>query len=352
MAKKVMLWPSARSKFVKESNMKIILNTLLVISFFAVISNYYMYSFMYGIKFLLMVVISLIAVKETEILFYTHDKDINRQEAKELIKKSYPAITALIYVLLIPVGVPLWLVALGAMLATFLGKLMFGGFAHMIFHASLVGVIFVTLGWTQLINGAVFSTGFDNDFMELLFNNSFFVDTLSIGNVYAPEAVTSLEMLFNGDMYDSLRIYLGLAPGIIGNGILLIGVLIFFFYKKVINWRLPVITIGSFLITAMIIGLLNDFDIMYPVYQLFSGAFLFVVIFVTGDPITTPIPTKGKIIFGIIAGSLTMIIRSAGKYDEGVIFAVLFMSMLTPMLNDIFKLKKKPIKKAPVKEGA
>jgi electron transport complex protein RnfD len=298
-----------------------------------------------------MIVVAIILTVESEILFYSHDKDVSRKEAKALLKKSYPKLTALIYVLLIPIGTPLWLVGLGAILGTFLGKLIFGGFAHMVFHTSLVGVLFVTLGWSQLVGGVAFISSFDNYLLELIFDNNFFNETLSIGGVFDPSNMTtSLGMLLNNETYEFLDVFLGIVPGIVGSGIVLIGIFGFLLYKKAVNWITPVTMLSTFLITAAIIALVNDYDLVFPLYQLFSGSFLFVLIFVVTDPITTPIPTKGKIIFGIVAGALTMFIRQGVQYEEGVIFAVLFMNMLTPLLNQSFKAKK-PVKKAPPKKA-
>jgi electron transport complex protein RnfD len=352
MAAKVMLWPSTRSKFVKPKNMELIYKVLLVLSAIMILNNYYMYSFMHALKLALMIIVAIVLTVESEILFYSHDKDINRKEAKALITKSYPKITALIYVLLIPIGTPLWLVGVGAILGTFLGKLIFGGFAHMVFHTSLVGVLFVTLGWTQLVDGVAFISSFDNYLLELIFDNSFFNETLSIGSVFDPSNMTtSLGMLLNNDSYQFLDVFLGIVPGIVGSGLVLVGIFGFLLYKKAINWITPVTTLGAFLLTAGIIAIVKDYNLIFPLYQLFSGSFLFVLIFVVSDPITTPIPTKGKIIFGLVAGALTMFIRQGVKYEEGVIFAVLFMMMLTPLLNQSFKAKK-PVKKAPPKKEA
>ena len=86
--KKVMLWPSARSKFVKDEKMNLLYRALLVLGAFMILQNYYLYSFMYGVKLLLMIVVSIVLTREMEILFYTHDKDVDRQEAKALIVKS------------------------------------------------------------------------------------------------------------------------------------------------------------------------------------------------------------------------------------------------------------------------
>ena len=347
--KKIMLWPSARSKFVKDGNMKILYYGLWALTALMVLQNYYLYAFMYGVKILLMVVVSIIVTKEMEILFYTHDKEISRGEAKELIQKSYPEITAMIYALLIPIGTPLWLVALGAVLATLLGKLLFGGYHHMVFHSSLVGVIMVTLGWQQLVDGVAFMTSFDNFLLKLLFDNAFFNDTLSIRNAFDPSTMqTAIGALTDGNAYNVLNVFFGLTPGVVGSGLVLLLMLLGFSLKKVIDWRIPVVAILSFLIVAAIIGVVKNEDAFYAFYQLFSGSFLFVVLFVTTDPITTPIPKYGKIVFAVIVGALTVFIRLANVYEEGVIFAVLFMNMLTPLLNEVLKeqTKKAPVKKA------
>lgn len=375
--KKIMLWPSARTKYLSDKQMKTIQYMLIIVTVFMVLQNYYLYSFMYGMKLLLMVLVSIVVTKEVEILFYTHDKDITREEAKTLIAKSYPTVTAMIYALLIPVGTPLWLIGLGAALATLLGKLLFGGYHHMVFHSSLVGVILVTLGWSQIVESVAFMTAFDNYVLELLFDNSFFNETLAIGGFYDPELYNSTPMAFYsalgilevgtenfvpfvtafqhqmtaGSVYPLLEVVLGLAPGITASGLLLLGILGYLIAKKLVNWVLPISMIGSFLVVAFVTTLIQGGDLTMPIYHLFAGYFLFVVVFVTTDPITTPIPMWGKVVFGVMAGALTFFIRLADTHEEGVLFATLFMMMLTPMLNEILKEKQKP-KKAPKKAGA
>lgn len=359
MAARLMIMPSARSRYVKDNNMKLIFYSLIVVAVFMVLSNYYMYSFMHAVKQVLMIFLALLVTRETEILFYTHDKDIDRVTAKELIAKSYYKVTALIYVLLIPVGTPIWLVVIGAIMATFLGKLMFGGFHHMVFYSPLVGYLFVTLGWTGLATSPAFVNSFDTYLLRLLFDNDFFNNTLSLGNIFAPVADSALLMLMSSTPYDLSDVILGLTPGIVGNGIVLLGVFGFLLVKKAVNWHLPLVLFSSFFLTALIVGLINGESIMYPIHHIFSGAFLFILIFASTDPITTPIPVIGKVIYGVIAGALAYFIRAGGTYEEGIIFAVLFMSMLTPMLNVEFKKKPKKkeimpkkVKAAPEKAGA
>ena len=352
MAKKIMLWPSARSKFVKDNNMKLIFSSLLFIAVVMIVQNYYIYSFMYAVKLLLMIVVSYYATRETEILFYVHDKDITRVESKALIEKSYWRVTAMIYVLLIPLGTPLWLVAIGAAMASLFGKLLFGGFHHMVFHSSLVGVIMVTLGWRSIENRAIFAKSLDNDIMTLIFDRPFFNETLSIGNMFDPaNYLTSLEMLKLGQYYEFLDVLFGAVPGIIVSGVLLLIVLAFLIYKKAVNYVTPLALIGSFFITASIFGLVQEQAASFALFHLFSGSLLFVTVFVATDPITSPMSNGGKIVYGVVAGALTMVIRNGAANSEGIIFGVLFMQMLTPMVNTWFNKKKKVVKK-PVKKEA
>ena len=352
MAKKIMLWPSTRSKYVKDKNMQLIFKTLIIISIVMIISNYYMYSFMYGLKLFLMLIISYYVTRETEILFYSHDKDINRQESKQLIEKSYWRNTAILYALLIPIGTPLWLVALGAVLATLLGKLIFGGFHHMIFHSSLVGAVIVTQGWRQVPDTVGFAKSFGNDILKLIFDRPFFNETLSIGGIFDPENYVSiLDMLKVNDLYEFSDLIFGIVPGVLVSGIVVIIVGGFLIYKKAINYITPVSLLLSFFATAMIIGLVKGFGPYYAFYQLFSGSLLFVTFLIATNPITSPINNYAKIIFGVVAGMFAMFIRNGSEFGEGIIISVLFMQMLTPMLNTWFSPKKavkKPVKKAGV----
>jgi electron transport complex protein RnfD len=328
MAMRLMIMPSARTKFLKHENMKLILKLLIVLAAFMVVGNYFVYSFMHAVKLILMIYLSVIVTREVEILFYSFDKEIDRGQAKELIEKSYYIHTALIYALIVPVGTPLWLVVIGAVMATFLGKLMFGGYHHMVFHSSLVGYLFVTLGWTGLAVDHVFINSFFNNVLKFLFDNDFFNVTLGVNGLFEQGLIENIYMYALG-------------------GLILL-MFVFLVVKKALNYIAPVSFLGTFLVLSFIVGTVNGFGDLFAVEQLFTGVLLLVVVFVVSNPITTPIPTVGKVIYGILAAVLTVFIRLGGTYTEGVVFGVLFMSMLTPMLNVELGKKKKLPKKDPV----
>jgi electron transport complex protein RnfD len=70
-----------------------------------------------------------------------------------------------------------------------------------------------------------------------------------------------------------------------------------------------------------------------PVYNLFTGGVLIGAIFMATDYVTSPQTSKGRIVFGIGCGLLTVVIRLFGNYPEGVSFAILFMNVLVPFIN-------------------
>lgn len=343
--KKAMLVPSKKFKLVKKDNIALIEKVLMALAVIMFFMNYYLYSFMHMMKFGAIVALSIVVVREFEILFYSHDKDIDREGAKELIKGSYPKMLALIYALLMPVGTPLWIVAFGAVLATFLGKLIVGGFTHSVFNPSLIGVLYITFGYSVLAVPYEFGSSLTNFLFKLVFDNNLFNNGLAIEgfNLFTSENVLAV----NGfDTYSLIQVIFGGAPGIAVPGVFVIAGLGYLIYKKAVNYIIPVLSTVALVVSYLIIGKSID----YAIYQVFTGAFLFVVAFAGTDVITTPVKVPGKIIFAIIVGLLTVLIREAGTYSEGVIFALLFANMLSPMFNFWFdKKKKKPVKKVGAK---
>jgi electron transport complex protein RnfD len=84
--------------------------------------------------------------------------------------------------------------------------------------------------------------------------------------------------------------------------------------------------------------LINRDAYISPVSHLLSGGLLIGAFFIATDPVTSPLTTKGRWIFGIGVGTITMLIRVVGAYPEGVMFAVLLMNSVTPLINRLCKI--------------
>ncbi len=341
--KKAMLVPSKKFKLVKKENILLIEKVLFVLCGVMLLMNYYLYSFMHMTKFAAIVAISVITVREFEILFYSHNKELTREEAKELIAGSYPRLLALVYALIIPVGTPLWIVAFGAILATFLGKLIVGGFTHSVFNPSLIGVLYITFGYSVLADHYEFGASLTNFIFKFLFDNPIFNEGIKISGMNLYDATSPLAVNGFGE-YSLIQVIFGAAPGVVVPGIFVLAGFGYLVYKKAVDYVLPLVAMLSLVMMYIVVGRQVD----YAIYQLFTGAFLFVVVFAGTDVITVPVKLPGKLFFAVIVGVLTVLIREAGTYSEGVIFALLFANMLTPMFNFWFD-KKKPVKKVGVK---
>lgn len=142
--------------------------------------------------------------------------------------------------------------------------------------------------------------------------------------------LTNLQSLFIGGVGGSLGETSSIA--------LIIGAL-YLFYKKVIDYRIPI----AYILTVAIIGFITN--LINPSYSpwtfhILSGGLLLGAFFMATDPVTSPITKKGRFVFGIGCGVITMVIRLWGGLPEGVMYSILLMNAFTPLVNKVTKPKR------------
>ncbi|EKD55769.1 MAG: electron transport complex protein RnfD, partial [uncultured bacterium] len=115
---------------------------------------------------------------------------------------------------------------------------------------------------------------------------------------------------------------------------------LFLIYKKVINWEIPVSFVGTVGVISMIAYYVSPAKMLLPHYHLLSGGLFLGAIFMATDMVTSPFTFRGRIVFGIGCGALTMLIRLFGGYPEGVSFAILLMNIFVPIIDIYIKPKK------------
>ena len=108
---------------------------------------------------------------------------------------------------------------------------------------------------------------------------------------------------------------------------------LFLVYKKVITWHLPLSLILSVYIFSGLLHLYDQNTYMSPTFHLLNGATFLAAFFIITDPVSSPTTLKGKIIFGILIGLITVIIRNYGGYPDGIAFAVIFMNICVPLIE-------------------
>ena len=212
------------------------------------------------------------------------------------------AVTGVLLAMNLPVSIPLWQAVFGALVAIVAVKGLFGGIGKNFANPAITARIVMFLAFSKTMTAWVF-----------------------------PDAVstaTPLAMMANGESVDYLTLLLGNHGGCLGETSAL-ALLIGFAYlliRGVISWHTPVCFVGTVFVMSLILG--QD-----AVGQILSGGLMLGAIFMATDYSTTPSTDWGRVLFGIGAGLLTVLIRFYGAYAEGVSFAILFMNILTPYLS-------------------
>ena len=212
------------------------------------------------------------------------------------------AVTGVLLAMNLPVSIPLWQAVFGALVAIVAVKGLFGGIGKNFANPAITARIVMFLAFSKSMTAWVF-----------------------------PDAVSSatpLAMMANGESVDYLTLLLGNHGGCLGETSAL-ALLIGFAYlliRGVISWHTPVCFVGTVFVMSLILG--QD-----AVGQILSGGLMLGAIFMATDYSTTPSTNWGRVLFGIGAGLLTVLIRFYGAYAEGVSFAILFMNILTPYLS-------------------
>lgn len=282
-----------------KQNVRKIMWAVVIALLPATIAGIYFFKF----KAVWTIILSVIAAVAAEYL-------INRFAKKEMtIKDGSAVITGLLLALVLPPGVPFWIPILGAFFAISIGKLVFGGLGHNIFNPALVGRAFLVASWPVLMAKYILPDGITG--------------ATPLGLLKSEGIKTAYSNLFLGNIGGAIGETSALA--------LLIGAA-FLFYNKIIDWRIPTAYIGTVVVFAIILG--QD-----PLFHILAGGLLIGAFFMATDYVTSPLTKKGRLIFGLGCGFLTIIIRLYGGLVEGVMYSILLMNSVTPLIDRFTKLK-------------
>lgn len=217
-------------------------------------------------------------------------------------------VTGLLLALNLPVNIPVWQAAVGSVFAIIVVKCLFGGIGKNLFNPAISGRVFMLVAFGSMAKAA-FPVG---------------VDSVS--------GATPLVSLAEGETVSLLDLVLGRHGGSIGETCalaLLIGG-IYLLVRKVITWHLPTAYIATVFVLSLLI---EKFDFVAALSWVLSGGLLIGAIFMATDYATSPSTKWGKLIYGLFAGLLTVLIRFFGAYPEGVSFAILLTNILDPYID-------------------
>ena len=274
------------------------------------------------------------------------------------VKDFSAVLTGLLLAMNLSAGVPWWLCLIGAILAIWLGKQIFGGLGHNPFNPALVARVALLIALPKYMTSWI-PTKFMNSnaytYAQKFFTPASWNNVLNeqldgitcatpLGVVSTTEKVLQnahgvFSSVANPEAYQ--QYFLGNMGGCLGEtsavALLLGGVILILF--KLIKWQVPVFYIAT---VAIFTAMINYFfpGLTPPaLFHILTGGLLLGAIFMATDMVTSPMTKKGAIIFGTGCGIITCIIRIWGNYPEGVSFAILFMNALVPLI-DRFATKK------------
>lgn len=249
-------------------------------------------------------------------------------------------LTGLLLGMTMPPKVPLYIPVLSSIFAIVIVKQAFGGLGQNWANPAVAGRVFATLAWPEKMQ--VWVPPFSSDGLTAATPLSAVQSSLLSGGVYGNESSIQLLETLPGDILrsqvDYLRMFFGFKGGCIGEVSIFLLVLaaLFLWYRKIITIEIPLSFLGSAAIMAWIFEGTRFGCSLFtgdPLFHLLSGGMILGAFFMATDVVTTPLTTKGRIIFGIGCGVITMLIRIWGSYAEGVALAILFMNMFTPAID-------------------
>ncbi len=262
--------------------------------------------FYFGLEALTVVFVSIISA----VLF---EYGFQRIAKKDITIGDYSAVvTGLLLALNLPSSVPLYVPIVGSFVAIVIIKQLFGGVGQNFMNPALGARAFLMASYPTAMA-------------------TFKVDSVA--------SATPLTLLKEGTAYipspeQYANAFMGNIGGCIGevSAIALLAGGIYLLARKVITWHIPVAYLGTASVLFYVFGR-NGLFTGVPLYELILGGILLGAFFMATDYSSSPITSKGKIIFGVGCGVLTVVIRIYGGYPEGVSYSILLMNLTVPLID-------------------
>ncbi len=264
-------------------------------------------------------------------------------------------VTGVLLAFNLPANAPWWMAVLGGAFAIAVVKELFGGLGFNIWNPALAARAFLLASWpTSMISSGDFPAPRAGTLSGLNLESISQATPLQfVKNVIAPllqnpseaapaqlEATrTALERMQGLDY--TLSLFWGKVGGVIGEtsvALLLIGAL-YLLVKGYIDWRVPAGYVGTVALLAWVFAGPEGYFTGNVMLHVCSGGLILGAFFMATDMVTSPVTRKGKWIFAVGCGVLTLLIRVKGGYPEGVSYAILLMNTVTPLIDSYTKPK-------------
>lgn len=252
-------------------------------------------------------------------------------------------ITGILLGLTLPPGFPLWMAAVAGIAGVAIAKMVFGGIGYNVFNPALAGRAFVQAAFPVAITTwtpAFFSGRF----------TEFVPSTLALPFMMPPETADWVKQVavdgftgatplglqkFQHITTSPLDLFTGTIAGSAGETsallILLCG--LYLIVRKMMNWQIPAWIFVGVIMTSGVLHLINPDKYADPLFMLFSGGLMLGAMFMASDMVGSPLTPRGVMIYGLLIGFVTVLIRQFGSLSEGIMYAILLGNAMTPLID-------------------
>ena len=246
------------------------------------------------------------------------------QIRNEEVNEGY-LVSGMLIPLIVPVDVPLWMLAIAVAFAVLFGKEVFGGTGMNFLNPALLCRAFLFFSYPSKMSGS--------EVWISLRNGESLVDGVTGATplAYANEGLAAV----NNAGFSAWDLFAGTGPGSVGETsviAILIGAVILF-WTGVASWKIMISSVGGALLVGWLGNVCGATDI--PAwYQLIMGGFAFGTVFMATDPVTSAQTECGKWIYGFLVGALCVVVRLFNPgYAEGMMLAILLMNTFAPLID-------------------
>ena len=306
---------------------------------YALLPGIIAYTWFFGPGILVQILLAVIFA----VLFETLMLKVRKQPLKWFLGDWSAVVTAVLFALCLPPLAPWWIALVGMLFAIVVAKHLYGGLGQNMFNPAMVGYVVVLISFPQVMALWLPPTSIASHsltFGEVL--NTIFTGSLSLGLSWDTiSEATPLDAirtsLASGRMVSEARQspvfgdFGGLGWEWIANLYALGG--FWLLWRRIISWHVPVMMIGAVVALGLVAYLVDPGSNPVPLQHVFSGALVLGAFFIATDPVTCCTSNRGRLIFGVGVGVITLSIRSWGGYPDGVAFGILLMNMAAPLID-------------------